>query len=262
MENILFKQKFRGFDRQEVLNYVDSLSNEMKKQSEDCETAKRNLENEIQNLNEKLSKNKEALDLSLKKLEEVTENFKELKQDNINLKNQINTYRGMILERDREISKIKAENKSLSEYKTTLEDENAQWKSKQDEIGSCMVEASVRAKQILEDAYRQADRTKNDLNINAVRLMDKVNGMKEEIHRLELQLDDSFNKLSMAMENMEKASNNVESQVKDYQSKIELIDVDENSSKDDKNLDNNEDTSSGKKLSDSVLDKISKILDK
>ena len=55
MENILFKQSFRGFDRKQVLDYIDDLSNEMSKQAENYTQIQKGLEDEIQSLSAELS---------------------------------------------------------------------------------------------------------------------------------------------------------------------------------------------------------------
>ena len=58
----------------------------------------------------------------------------------------------MIQERDKEISEIKINYNRLTDRKDRLEEENAQWKARQDEIAACMVEANLRAKEIINRA--------------------------------------------------------------------------------------------------------------
>lgn len=224
MENILFKQSFRGFDRNQVLEYIDNLSTEMSRQADNYNQIQKGLEEEILTLSDKLSTTGENLNISQEKVLQLTKNLEEIKQDNVELKNQINTYRNMILERDREISSIKINYNQLSRQRDELEKENADWKSKQDEIAACMVEASVRAKQIINRATEEAQRTKAEFDANAADLMEKVADVKGEISRLEEQLEQSFAKLSTAMENMDKASSVIESQVMEYRKQVDDID--------------------------------------
>lgn len=224
MENILFKQSFRGFDRNQVLEYIDGLSTEMSRQAENYNQIQKGLEAEIRTLSDKLSSTGENLNVSQEKIVQLTKDLEEIKQDNIQLKNQINTYRNMILERDKEISQIKINYNQLSEQRDQLEKENSDWKSKQDEIAACMVEASVRAKEIINRATQQARRTKAEFDANAADLMVKVADVKSEISRLEQQLEQSFAKLSTAMENMDKASSVIETQVMEYRKKVDDID--------------------------------------
>ena len=262
MENILFKQSFRGFDRKQVLDYIDDLSNEMSKQAENYTEIQKGLENEIQSLSDKLSENSEKLNFSQTKLEELTVNLAEIKRDNVDLKNQINTYRHMVWEKDKEISEIKVNYNQLSEDKKNLEEENSQWKAKQDEIAACMVEAQVRAKEIITQAHKQAEQTKAEFTANAANLMDRVTDVKSEIARLEEQLESSFAKLSDAMQNMDKASGAIENQVKEYQSKVENIDA-VSISEDKEKTEIVDDAAAIKKtLTESVLETISKLLEK
>ena len=216
MENILFKQSFRGFDRNQVLEYIDNLSDQMSRQAENYTEIQKGLEEEIRTLTDKLSATGENLTDSNEKLQELSIHLAGLKKDNVELKKQINTYRNMILERDREISQIKINYNELSQQRDQLEKENADWKSKQDEIAACMVEASVRAKEIITRANEEAQRTKAEFDVNAANLMDKVADVKSEISRLEQQLEESFEKLSTAMENMDKASSVIEEKVAEH----------------------------------------------
>lgn len=156
MENILFKQSFRGFDRNQVLEYIDNLSDQMSRQAENYTEIQKGLEEEIRTLTDKLSVTGENLSDSNEKVVALSRSIAGLKQDNVELKKQISTYRNMILERDKEISKIKINYNQLSEQRDQLEKENADWKSKQDEIAACMVEASVRAKEIIAQANEEA----------------------------------------------------------------------------------------------------------
>ena len=224
MENILFKQSFRGFDRNQVLEYIDDLSDQMSRQAENYTEIQKGLEEEIRTLTDKLSQTGENLNISKEKVQELSRNLAGLRQDNIELKKQVNTYRNMILERDREISRIKINYNQLSEQRDQLEKENSDWKSKQDEIAACMVEASVRAKQIISRANEEAQRTKAEFDANAADLMDKVADVKGEIARLEEQLEQSFAKLSTAMANMDKASSVIETKVSEYKKQVAVLD--------------------------------------
>ncbi len=224
MENILFRQTFRGFDRRQVLEYIDNISAQMAKQAEEYENIQKGLEEKIHTLSRQLSQSEDNLSLSREAREKLAEELEYLKENNADLKKRVGTYRNMILERDREISQIKVSYNKLSDHSRQLEKENADWKSKQDEIASVMVEANVRAKQIIDAATQQARRTKAEFDSNAANLMEKVADVKGEIGRLEQQLEETFAKLSVAMENMDKASEKIENQVNEYREKVDKID--------------------------------------
>ena len=175
----------------------------------------------------------------------------------------------MILERDREISQIKSNYNELSDRADSLEKENADWKSKQDEIAACMVEANVRAKEIIERATKQAEQTKAEFDANAAELMGKVADVRGEISRLEQQLEESFSKLSTAMENMDKASSVIESQVMEYRTEVDKIDDFTQDIQEAPKVEINvkpvqpkAKAVTKKTLTDSVLDTITKLLEK
>ncbi|MBR5521354.1 MAG: hypothetical protein IKU54_05090 [Oscillospiraceae bacterium] len=224
MENVLFRQTLRGFDRQQVLEYIDNLSAQMSQQAEDYTNIQKDLEAEIQSLSLRLSENKGNLDISQELSAKLQTELDEIKQNNFELKRQINTYRNIIQEKDREISEIKINYGQLSEHNDQLETENAQWKARQDEIAACMVEANLRAKQIINQATAEAHQKKAEFDANAADLMGKVADVKGEISRLERQLEDSFAKLTDAMEKMDKASTVIEAQVKEYRTEVSKMD--------------------------------------
>ncbi len=224
MENVLFKQTFRGFDRRQVLDYIDNISAEMTKQADEYTLIQKGLEEQIQTLSKKLSDSKDSLVLSRENITRLNEEIETLKQNNSQLKTRVTSYRNLIMERDKEIAQVKAEYSRISEKSARLEEENRIWKQKQDEIAACMVEANMRAKRIIDGANLAAEKTKAEFDRNAANLMDKVNDVRGEISRLEAQLEDSFNKLSNAMDSMDKASHIIREQVAEYRSDVDLID--------------------------------------
>ena len=264
MENVLFKQSLRGFDRQQVLEYIDSLSKQMSQQAREYDQRQESLEKEIDSLTRQLRDKSDSLNISQKKLDRMIQELDSLKQTNAELKKQVSAYRNMILERDRQISRMKAEYNDLSRHSRQLEQDNRQWKSRQDEIAACMVEASVRAKEIINEATAQARRTKAQFDANAAHLMEKVSDMKAEIAKLEDQLEGSFARLNTAMENMDKAGLAIEQQVNSYREQIGFLDEEQPQAPEKafSARTTGKRVQLKKSLTDSVLDTISKLLEK
>ena len=73
MENILFKQSFRGIDRNQVLEYIDNLSDQMNLQAENYNEIQKGLEEEIRTLTDKLSATGDSLSVSKEKVQEDTQ---------------------------------------------------------------------------------------------------------------------------------------------------------------------------------------------
>ena len=89
MENVLFKQSLRGFDRQQVLEYIDSLSKQMSRQAQEYGRRQESLENEINSLTRQLQDKSDSLNISRKKLDEMIQELNSLKQTNTELKKQV-----------------------------------------------------------------------------------------------------------------------------------------------------------------------------
>ncbi|MDD6186458.1 MAG: hypothetical protein PUB11_00180 [Oscillospiraceae bacterium] len=257
MENVLFKQSFMGFDRTQVLKYIDELSSRMNENAENFQKAQSELESQIETLSKQLEDAQNSLDADSIAARRLEKDVKSLKSENAEFKRQIALYRNMISERDFEITKIKNEYNEISDRAHRLRAENEDWKSKQNEIAACMVEASVRAREIIADANRQAEATRKEFEKNASRLMSRVTDVKAEIASLEEQLEASFNKLTAAVRDMDKAGSIIEKQVRDYTEKVGEIATfipAEAATKPKK--------SEKKTLTDTMLDTIAKLLEK
>ena len=108
-----------------------------------------------------------------------------------------------------------------------------------------------------------SDMSKAEFDANAANLMDKVADVKSEITRLETQLEESFSKLSTAMENMDKASTVIENQVMEYRTKVDKIDTSVQYIPDEEKTELPKPKAAVKKtLTDSVLDTITRLLEK
>ena len=62
MDNILFKQSFRGFDRNEVLSYIDELTGQMNSRADSFANTQRELEEKIEELSRSLEKSERYFD--------------------------------------------------------------------------------------------------------------------------------------------------------------------------------------------------------
>lgn len=261
MENIFFKQSFMGFDRSQVLEYINNLIQEMHQQADDYEDKVHTLERDIDDFTKQLADCQESLAISSESSQKLAREVDSLKQTNSQLRERTKTYVETIKERNKELALVKEDCNRLSRRAFRLEQENRQWKSKQDEIATCLVEASVRAKQIIERANAKAAISKRQFDRNASGLMTRVVDVRAEIARLEKQLEESFQKLSQAMRNMDAAGSLIESQIQDYQNRVQRLDK----TKVDVSLDEGEipeEPKAKKTLTDSVLDSISKLLDR
>lgn len=268
MDNVLFRQSFMGFDRRQVLDYISVLSVQADAKAKEREQLQKSLEEQIADLTGKLEQAQKDYKVSEMEKRRIAEELIKLKSDSDGLKKQVSEYRNAVFEKNRELAQIKKELSRSDAEKRRLAEENRQWKEKQDRIAACMVEASARAEKIVRRAQRQAERTKAQLDSNAGRLMDKVADMKNEISQLEKQLESSFEKLSVAMKNMDTAATNIESQVQQYHRQVRRMDEGMNFSIPSGLETESTYTAAGEKfsprktLTETVLETISKLLDK
>lgn len=267
MENVVFKQSLMGFDRQQVLNFIDTLAAQLKTQEQEYTEKQERLENEINSLSDNLATSSENLKAATEKIQALSAELEEFKHSSIEIKNQINTYRNLLLEKDREIVEIKSNYNDLANQRDSLEQDNLVWQSKQNEIASCLVDANVKAKEIINSATLKAQQTKEEFDANAGQLFDKVEDVKSEIARVEEQLEVSFQKLKTAMEAMDDSSKVIEEQVLSYRQQVSTLDVKLQEGENQADRAQEKATTATvpnlkKTLTDNVLDTILKLLEK
>lgn len=282
MDNIVFKQSVMGFNRTQVLEYIDTLAKQLKDQESEYTQRKQELEAEVDSLSAKCAENRQDLSLTVEKIKELSTELDYFKKNNEQLKTQIDHYKNLILTKDGEIVDLKKNTFSLQTRVDLLSAENEGWKKRQDKIGETLIEANMKAEEIIRQAEIKAQETKKSIEVQAAQLSSDVVNIKEEIARVELQLEESFTKLQSAMETLDQSAKTIEQQVDEYKNRIEVMETSlpekleiaegEKSAavSKDKKLASIADTYSvkavakpvKKSLTDSVLETISKILEK
>ena len=273
MDNVVFKQSVMGFNRTQVLEYIDTLVKQLKEQENEYTYKQRELESEISALSAKCAENKQDLALTVDKIKELSIELDYFKKNNAELKTQIDYYKNLILTKDGEIVSLKKETFSLKTRCELLSAENEGWKKRQDKIGECLIEANIKAEEIIRNAEKQAEQTKQALADEAQKLSGDVINLKDEIARVEAQLEQSFAKLQTAMATMDTSARTIEQQVDEYKTKIDAIETESKplqtkSVNKDKKVASLADTYAvkvpskpvKKSLTDSVLDTIAKII--
>ena len=223
--NVVFKQSVMGFNRTQVLEYIDTLVKQLKAQESEYTEKQRELEEKISSLSAKCDENKQDLTLTVEKIRELSVELDYFKKNNEELKNQIDHYKNLILTKDGEIVELKKNTFSLKTRCELLSAENDGWKKRQDKIGETLIEANLKAEEIVRNAELQAEQVKKSFECQAAQLADNVTGLKEEIARVESQLEQSFAKLQHAMETLDTSAKTIEAQVDEYQAKIDAIET-------------------------------------
>ena len=271
MDNVVFKQSVMGFNRTQVLEYIDTLVKQLKEQETEYTNKQLALQDEIDRLSSKCAENKQDLTLTVDKIKELSVELEYFKKNNEELKNQIDYYKNLILTKDGEIVELKKNTFSLKTRCELLTAENDSWKKRQNKIGECLIEAEMKAEAIVKEAEEKAEATKKAMEEQATKLSRDVDDLKDEISRVEAQLEQSFAKLQKAMATMDSSARTIEEQVDSYKTKIEAIKTsapgNEPAVSKDKKVASLSDTYAikprpvqKKSLTDSVLDTIAKII--
>ncbi|MBE6895060.1 MAG: hypothetical protein E7483_05625 [Ruminococcaceae bacterium] len=272
MDNVVFKQSVMGFNRTQVLEYIDTLVKQLKDREEEYAQKQHNLQQEIDALTLKCEESKNDLTLTVDKIKELSVELEYFKNNNAELKSQIDYYKNLLLTKDGELINLKKDNFSLKTKCELLHAENDSWKKRQDKIGECLIEAQIKADEIIASAHQQAEETKKSMEVQAAKLSKDVVDLKSEIARVEEQLEQSFAKLQKAMETMDSSARTIEEQVENYKNKVEEIDTSVPKVKTEKQPVSKKSSQhtigtyavkakpAKKSLSDSVLDTIAKII--
>ena len=223
MDNVVFKQSVMGFNRTQVLEYIDTLVKQLKEQETEYTNKQLALQEEIDKLSSKCEENKQDLTLTVDKIKELSVELDYFKKNNAELKTQIDHYKNLILTKDGEIVSLKKDTFALKTRCELLTAENNSWKKRQDKIGECLIEAEMKAEAIVKAAEEKAEETKKSMEEQASKLSRNVVDLKGEITRVEAQLEQSFAKLQKAMETMDSSARTIEEQVDSYKAKIEGI---------------------------------------
>lgn len=225
MDNVVFKQSVMGFNRTQVLEYIDTLVKQLKDREDEYAQKQQEYQQEIESLTSKCQENKQDLTLTVDKIKELSVELEYFKNNNTELKNQIEHYKNLLLTKDGELIEVKRENFSLKTRCDLLAADNDSWKKRQDKIGECLIEAQIKADEIIAQAHWQAEETQKAMAEQASKLSKDVTDLKGEIARVEAQLEQSFAKLQKAMETMDSSAKTIEEQVDSYKAKIDDMDT-------------------------------------
>ena len=275
MDNVVFKQSVMGFNRTQVLEYIDTLAKQLKDQENEYMTRKQELEAEVGTLSAKCAEKRQDLELTVEKIRELSEELDFFRKNNDELKGQIEYYKDLIMSKDGEIVNLKRNTFSLQTRVDLLSAENDSWKKRQDKIGETLIEANMKAEEIIRNAEEKAFLTKKSIEEQAANLSADVVNIKDEISRVEKQLEESFAKLQHAMTTLDASAKTIEAQVDEYKNKVEDMETtlpevcEEETVSKDKKLASLADTYAikavpkpvqKKSLTDSVLETIAKII--
>ncbi len=221
MENVVFKHSIMGFNTHQVLDHIDMLLKQIKTQKQEFSTAQDKLHEQVIALNSQINQNakesqnaKEAI--SLLKDEIINTNSK-----NEELERKLLEYKEIIAKKDENFYQVKKDLFTASAQILSLTKENEYWKERQDQISKSLVDANMKAQDIIENAYEEAQEIKIQLKEQAKQLNEGVDDIKSSILEIENQLDVSFKKVKNAINLIDSSTNDIKVKINDYAQAID-----------------------------------------
>ncbi len=273
MDNIVFNQSIMGFNRTEVLNYIDTLVKQIKDQENEYTKRELELQEQMSALSNEYAEDKQKLSVADAKIRSLNFEVETQKRNVIELEDKIQLYKQSLKKKDDEILEYKKNTFSLKTRCELLSAENESWKKRQDKIGECLIESNVKAEEIIKEAEIQAEETKNDMQKKVANLAGDVVNLKSEISHVEKEIEESFAKLKNVLQTIDSSAKTIENSVVEYKIKVETLG--ENIRREKEILNESKNVceepvcevkevikTHKKSLTDSVLDTISKLLDK
>lgn len=194
MNDIVFKRKaFGGFDREEVMSYINGLLSE-----------KSGLSLKLQNANSSLME----LNKKVRELEGENEALLKLKRDNENLNNALEEKTKLLNEANNALSELESLKEQLSKEKaksealsaelsvyeadgkaaeelrlkvSSLEAENARLKGMEQQVGAAMLDARLHSEELVKEAKVRADKVTKEVYSAIGDTALKIDGLSTDI---------------------------------------------------------------------------------
>lgn len=272
MDNIVFNQSIMGFNRTEVLSYIDTLMKQIKDQEDEYTKRELELQEQMNAISNEYAEDRQKLSIADDKIRNLNFEIESQKRNIVDLEDKIYLYKQSLKKKDDEILELKRNTFSLKTRCDLLSAENESWKKRQDKIGECLIESNVKAEEIIKEAEAQAEQTKNDMQKKVANLAGDVVTLKSEIFHVEKEIEESFAKLKNVLRTIDGSAKTIENSVVEYKIKVETLG--ENIRREKEILNERKTVcepicevkevvkTQKKSLTDSVLDTISKILEK
>ncbi len=216
MEKEIFKQSIMGFDRSQVIKYIDDLLREMTEKEIEYKNKQEELEKEIKLLQNSIGKNDTELLEAKEAVELLKKGIIEAAKNNQGLQEKLSKYKEFIILKETAYTELKEKHDSKTEEIEKIHNENEYWKLRQEEISTTLIEAKLTAKEIVNDANNKAEEIKNKFKEDADNLSKEFVGVKRSIEDIEKQIEASFSKVSGAISLIDKSSEELEERIKNY----------------------------------------------
>ncbi len=261
MEKEVFKQSLLGFDRTQVINYIDDLLKQIKTKEEEYMQKQEELENEIKLLQSSIDENENEYEEAKEAVELLKKGILDAAKNNQVLEEKLSKCKEFIILRENEYIKVKSKLDNSNEEIGKVIAENDYWKARQKEISTTLIDARLKANDIISEAKEEAVVIKEKLHEDAKGLAKEFMGVKRSIEDIESQLEQSFLKVKNAISLIDKSSEVIQDKITSYSYSIEELGETPQKNTYKKQI-NTQKKETKHTLLENLLDNISNLLDK
>lgn len=167
MDNHIFRSAIGGFNRQDVMEYIEKAQKEAAESVQRLEEEGEELRRSEETLRRSLDTCSQEKDDLAQQLEDMTGRYEEAKTNWEDQARTADQLRGDVAQRDESIRELTAENQKLFGRLQELENEMAVIRQEKEKIAQLELEAHKRCEEILAAAQAQADATVDAANAKA-----------------------------------------------------------------------------------------------
>ncbi len=221
MEKEVFKQSLLGFDRNQVIKYIDDLLKELKEKEIEYIKKQEELTNEIELLKASINQNETEFLKAKESAQILKEEIDKANKQNKELEEKLSKYREFIFLKEDAYNNLKLKYDEKDTEISKIIKENQHWKDRQEEISSTLVEARLKAKDIVLEAKEEANNIKLKFCEDANGLAKDFINVRSSIEDMEKQLEMSFTKVKNAINLIDKSSGDIQDKIINYSINID-----------------------------------------
>ncbi len=221
MEKEVFKQSLLGFDRNQVIKYIDDLLKQIKNQEEEYAKKQEELETQVKLLQDSIDKNENDYEQAKEAVELLKQGIIDAAKTNQALEEKLSKCKDFIVLKENDYNKLKLQLNTSSQEIEKVVAENDYWKSRQEEISTTLIDARLKANDIINEAKEEAVVIKDRFQGDAQSLAKEFMGVKRSIEDIETQLEQSFLKVKSAISLIDKSSEVIQDKITNYSLAVE-----------------------------------------
>ena len=172
--DVIFKTKaFGGFNKEEVMTYINRLISEKEELENKCKELtdeKNNLKNEVSEISQKLKETEEKVTKSAEEYEELSKILEAEREVSAAVYNEKEEFNVEILKLNKELNELKNKPVLTEEAAEVLKAENAKLKAECDklkameqQVGAAMLDARLRSDELIKEAEEKAEVVRKDV---------------------------------------------------------------------------------------------------